>query len=107
MTSSSRRHHSPELELDPRVFDYNASAELFAGQPKKLRSAFTYNRFDNAAEALRYAMEVAPAQTMAGACLEVDEVRYTFDQIEILYRSATYPLHRRSVPGSVARPARG
>jgi hypothetical protein len=96
MTRSARRNQADAAELDTRVFDYGASAELFAGQSKKTRSAFTYNRFDSAAEALRFAMENASPQAMLGACLEVDEVRYNFDQIGTLYRSATYPLQRRS-----------
>jgi hypothetical protein len=81
------------------MFDYGASAELFSGQSKKAQSPFSYNRFDNAAEALRYAMEEAPPQAMVGACLEVDEVRYNFNQISLLYQSETYPLQRRSDAG--------
>jgi hypothetical protein len=95
MTRHARRHQADAAELDTRAFNYGASAELYAGQSKKARSAFTYNRFDNAAEALRFAMEEASPQSMLGACLEVDEVRYNFDQIGTLYRSATYPLQRR------------
>jgi hypothetical protein len=41
-------------------------------------------------------VEEAPAQAMVGACLEVDEVRYNFNQICSLYESETYPLQRRS-----------
>ena len=96
MMRTSRRDQADVDALDTRVFNYGASAELFAGQSKKAQSPFTYNRFDSAAEALRFAMEEAPPQAMLGACLEVDEVRYNFNQISILYKSETYPLQRRS-----------
>ena len=52
--------------LDVGAFDYTAAAELFAGFNGKGNKGSSYNRFDTAAEALRFAIETAPAQTMLG-----------------------------------------
>lgn len=85
---------------DLSTFDYAAAAELFGGAGRKGSSkGFVYNRFDSAAEALRFAVEVAPAQTMLGAYLEVDEGRFDLAQIRLLYDSARYPLQRRADTG--------
>jgi hypothetical protein len=81
--------------LDVTAFDYAAAAELFAGSGRKGSKGFTYNRFDSAAEALRFAVEEAPAQAMLGAYLEVDEARFDFAQIRLLYENARFPLPRR------------
>jgi hypothetical protein len=80
---------------DLTAFDYAAAAELFAGAARKGSKGFTYNRFDSAAEALRFAIEEAPAQAMLGAYLEVDEARFDFAQIRLLYDNARFPLRRR------------
>lgn len=95
MTRGLPRDHSEQPGLDSHVFNYDAAAELFAGRSKGAK-AFTYLRFNRAAEALRFAVEEASADAMVGACLEVDEVRYHFDQICRLYKSPIYPLQRRS-----------
>jgi hypothetical protein len=43
-------------------------------------------------------MEDLPPDRLIGAYLEVDEQRYTGDDIRRLYNSAEYPLKRRSAP---------
>jgi len=81
------------------AFDYNAAAELFATQ-KRLprRQPFGYMRFEQAAAAIRFAIEDLPLESLVGAFLEVDERRYGSDDIRRLYESTEYPLVRRVGP---------
>jgi hypothetical protein len=76
-------------------FDYDAPAELFATR-KRLpqHRRFGYRRFARAADAIRFAMEDMPSECLVGAFLEVDEKRYSSDDIRRLYESAEYPLNR-------------
>ena len=89
-----REQSRKQLE-DLSGFDYSAPAELFPSRIKKGRGRVTYRRFDTAAEALRFAVEVIPAPALLGAYLEVDEARYGLQEIHYLYESAAYPLKRR------------
>ena len=62
-----------------RPFNFNTSAELFpAAIRKKKRAGFTYRRFGTAAEAVQFAMEQLPTDSLNGAYLQVEEAR--FDQ---------------------------
>ena len=83
---------TPPPEQGP--FDYAAAAELFSGPGKKGRNLFAYQRFDSAAEALRFAIERMPPATLQGAYLEVDEARFGVAEIRALYESSAYPLQR-------------
>lgn len=74
-------------------FDYSAFAELFPSRPFRGHS-LRYQRFDSAAEALRFAMEQLPLNARRGTTLEVGEDRFGFAEIEELYRAADYPLPR-------------
>jgi hypothetical protein len=76
-------------------FDYNALAELFPTSRVPRRRSFGYKRFAKAAQAIRFAMEDLPRTSLAGAFLEVNELRYGSDDIRRLYESAEYPLARR------------
>jgi hypothetical protein len=80
-------------------FDYDAEAELF---PTRRRppggERFKYKRFSQAAQAVRFAIEDLPPQSLVGAFLEVDEQRYGSDEIRRLYESTEYPLSRRGGP---------
>ena len=77
------------------TFDYTAEAELFAGRNKKSRrQRVGYQRFERAAEAIRFAIEELPPELLLGAWLEVDEQRYDAGGIRQLYDNVGYPLAR-------------
>jgi hypothetical protein len=79
-------------------FDYNAAAELFPTRRRlPRREPFGYKRFEQAAQAIRFAIEDLPPECLVGAFLEVDEQRYGSEDIRRLYESAEYPLTRRDV----------
>jgi hypothetical protein len=78
-------------------FDYDAAAELFPTRKyRPRREPFSYKRFAQAAQAIRFAMEDLRPECLVGAFLEVDEQRYGGDDIRRLYESAEYPLTRRA-----------
>ncbi len=76
-------------------FDYYAAAELFPTRKRQpRRQPFGYKRFEHAAQAIRFAIEDLPSESLIGAFLEVDEQRYASGDIRRLYESAEYPLSR-------------
>ena len=75
-------------------FDYSAPAELFPSRNRKIKSSVRYRRFDQAADAIRFAMEELPAPVLLGAFIEIDEVRLDHQDIRDLYESADYPLKK-------------
>lgn len=85
------RDQAQKQVLDLSRFDYSAPAELFLSRSKKIRGQ-VYKRFDTAAEAVRFANEEVPAPALLGAYLEVDEVRFSQQDIRVLYESPAYPL---------------
>ncbi len=79
-----------------RSFNYTKSAELFpAAIRKKRRAGFAYRRFDTAADAVRFAIEELPADSLNGAYLQVGEARFDKNGIRDLYDSNEFPLERR------------
>jgi hypothetical protein len=59
-----------------KPFDYAAAAELLPVRNRKFNRQFTrYGQFDNAAEALRFAIEELPPLLLLGAFLEAEEER--------------------------------
>src|SRR6201992_2559827 len=84
-------------------FSFNTAAELFpAAIRKKKRAGFAYRRFGTAAEAVRFAIEELPADSLNGAYLQVDEARFDQSGIRTLYESEAFPLERRPRPEPVA-----
>jgi hypothetical protein len=78
------------------AFNYSSQAELFPTRNRKSRrQPLGYRRFDRAADAIRFAIEELPSQSLAGAYLEVDEQRFDSVGIRRLYDSTDYPLVRR------------
>ncbi|MGE3146827.1 MAG: hypothetical protein AB7K35_14710 [Pseudorhodoplanes sp.] len=75
-------------------FNYDAGAELFPSRNRKMRGPAAYKRFDNAAEAIRFAVEQLPEPALRGAYLEVNETRYGHQEILYLYAHDRYPLKR-------------
>src|ERR1044072_548850 len=89
---SRKRLRSPSM----RPFSYNTAAELFpAAIRKKKRAGFAYRRFGTAAEAVRFAIEELPADSLNGAYLQVEEARFDQSGIRSLYESEAFPLPRR------------
>jgi hypothetical protein len=85
------------------AFSYNTAAELFpAAIRKKKRAGFAYRRFDTAAAAVQFAMEVLPADSLNGAYLQVEEARFDQSGIRTLYESEDFPLERRVAEAEVA-----
>jgi hypothetical protein len=83
------------------TFHYAAPAGLFTVQNHK---ALQYRRFNQAAEALKYAIESLPPKVLTSTSLEVNGRRYNAAQIRALYESERYPLIRAG--SSVQRRAR-
>ena len=75
-------------------FDYDAPAELFLRQSRTAKSRPRYQRFDTAAQALRFVIEGLPAASLPGAYLLVEEARFGADEMRYLYEGAGYPLPR-------------
>jgi hypothetical protein len=74
------------------TLDYEAGAELFIAHRRR---AAGYLRFDRAADAIRFAIEELPPQSLLAAHLEVDEARFDGREIRRLYDGAEFPLARR------------
>ena len=82
-------------------FSFNTAAELFpAAIRKKKRAGFAYRRFGTAAEAVRFAIEELPADSLNGAYLQVEEARFDQNGIRSLYESEAFPLPRRPRPSA-------
>jgi hypothetical protein len=87
------------------MIDFTASAELFPARSWKARSrGISYKRFDDAAEAVRFAIEELPPECLLGTYLEVEEERFDSHGIRRLYDSADFP--RKQAPGAKSKRAK-
>jgi len=75
-------------------FDYSAPAELFPSRNRNVKQPVRYRRFDQAAHAIRFAMEELPGPCLLGAVIVLDEVRLNHKEIRELYESADFPLKK-------------
>ena len=80
------------LEGNVYGFDYNAPAELYPGRNRKSARKASYRRFETAADAIRFAVEELPELLLLGACIEINEQRLNYKDIQALYASEQYPL---------------
>jgi hypothetical protein len=85
------------LEGGVYKFDYNAPAELYPGRNRKSAKKVNYRRFETAADAIRFAIEELPELLLLGACIEINEQRLNYKDIQALYASEQYPLEKRSL----------
>ena len=77
-------------------FDYGAGAELFTNKSKwSRRGPVGYKRFARAADAIRFAIEDLPGDSLASAWLEIGDDRFNAADIHRLYEDEAYPLDRR------------
>ena len=75
------------------TIDFTAAADLFPARNFKSRSlGIGYKRFDEAAEAVRFAIEELPPESLLGAYLEVEDERFDSRGIRRLYDSTNFPL---------------
>lgn len=77
-----------------KTIDFTAPAELFPSRNRKIASKVRYRRFDNAADAIRYAVEELPEPLLLGAYIEINEARFGHQDIRALYESEGYPLKK-------------
>jgi hypothetical protein len=75
-------------------FNYGGQAGLFVVKRKYGR--ISYRRFENSAEAIRFAVEELPADLLHACSLEIDENAYDGRKILELYESPDFPLQRRA-----------
>lgn len=80
--------------LESEEFDFGAPAELFPRKHATKPKQIGYLRFANAAEAIRYAIEVVPPPLLAGTSMLVGDERFIGKDIRKLYDNAAYPLYR-------------
>ncbi|ODR98733.1 hypothetical protein AUC71_03860 [Methyloceanibacter marginalis] len=74
------------------TIDFTASAELFPARSWKAKAhGIRYKRFDDAAEAVRYAIEDLPPECLLGTYLEVEEARFDSRGIRRLYEREDFP----------------
>ena len=79
-------------------FDYGAGAELFTNKSKwSRRGPVGYQRFAKAADAIQFAIESLPGDSLASAWLEVGDDRFNASDIRRLYDDEAYPLDRQEL----------
>jgi hypothetical protein len=78
------------------AFDYSAKAGLFPSRFRTSRTQSVSNkRFARAPDAIRFAIEELPPESLAGASLDVGEDWLEAEGSRRLYENTAYPLVRR------------
>ena len=75
-------------------FDRDAPAELYPGRNRKSTKKVGYRRFETTADAIRFAIEDLPKLLLLGACIEINEQRLDYKDIQALYASERHPLKK-------------
>jgi hypothetical protein len=91
-----------KVHLPPRAADASPKDAARANMRSAQRKAMTYRRFATGAEAIRFAIEVLPAEGLAASVLEIDGDRFDPEAIRSLYDGPAYPLPRRRRPQNTA-----
>ena len=87
--------------------NYHARAELYLGSDRSTAMAQGGRSFATAAQAIRFAFEEAAPVSLHGAMLSIGGATYAGADLAALYRSAEFPLPRKSdIKRSRARRAR-
>lgn len=86
-----------QYSTEAQLFDYGAEAEFFPARGRRSgHRPISYRRFSRAADAIRFAIEDLTPELLAGAHLEVEELRFDSRGIRRLYDSEKYPLARHA-----------
>jgi hypothetical protein len=76
-------------------FNFKAPGEFYSRKRAGNRpTGLTYQRFDTAAEAIRFAIEDLPSAAFMGCMLEANGERFGAKELRALYASPRYPLQR-------------
>ncbi|MGA8953883.1 MAG: hypothetical protein WB503_00665 [Pseudolabrys sp.] len=67
---------------------------MYHGRNRKSDRKVSYRRFETAADAIRFAVEELPEPLLLGACIEIDEQRLNYKDIQALYASDQYPFEK-------------
>jgi hypothetical protein len=78
-------------------FNYDVPGEFYSRKSPGYRkpSGLAYQRFNTAAEAIRFAMEDISPAALGGCTLVVEEERLGVKELKALYVSPSFPLPRR------------
>jgi hypothetical protein len=80
---------------DKSAFDFSVEAEMFPPRNRKYAGRqFRYKRFDQVADAIRFAVEALPPAVLSGVVIEAGDTRLDARRIRQLYDSSSYPLAR-------------
>jgi hypothetical protein len=76
-------------------FNYDMPGEFYSRKRQGSRlSGLSYQRFDTAAEAIRFAIEDLPSAEFTSCMLEANGERFGARELKALYASPRYPLQR-------------
>jgi hypothetical protein len=78
-------------------FNYDLAAGVFPSRGRRNSGRTRFQRFDRAADAIRYVSEDLPEAWLPGTVLEIDELRFEGAAIRALYDAPEYPLERAKV----------